>query len=337
MPKTLKNQYEKALSIEALEEAHKKCSKGKRLKKSTILFNLNREEYIKYLYENLKNMTYKHRGYNRFYVTKPKLREIDSAKYIDRVVHRWYVDYFIEPYFMPQFISTSYACLKGKGMHRASLKMKEILAHCHRIWGEYYIIKMDVTKYFKNIDKKILVKILQRKIKDEKVLWLTNEILASNEKEKGLPIGNYTSQSFANIYLNELDQFVKNELKLKYYVRYMDDFVIAVKTKEEARDKLTLVREFLQRELKLELNNKTQIFKNKQGVNFCGYKINENRMKVRDRGKRKLKDKIKMLKYEIRNGKMTSKEAKRYLCGHIGYINIADTYNLTQKLFFNVV
>lgn len=164
-------------------------------------------------------------------------------------------------------------------------------------------------------------------------MWLTQEIIYSNKGEKGLPIGNYTSQLFANVYLNEFDQYVKHKLKCKYYFRYMDDSVILVKTKEEAQDLLCKIKKFLAINLELELNSKTQIFKSKQGVNFCGYRINEYRLKIRDKGKRKLKKKIKELKYKITQGEITSKEAKRYLAGHMGYIKIANTYNLEKKLF----
>lgn len=118
------------------------------------------------------------------------------------------------------------------------------------------------------------------------------------------------------------------------YFRYMDDSVILVKTKKEAKEILEKIKKFLKENLQLELNKKTQIFKNKQGVNFCGYKINEYRIKIRDKGKRKLKKKIKKLKLNIKNGTMTSKEAQKYLTGHLGYIRIANTYNLENKLFY---
>ena len=176
--------------------------------------------------------------------------------------------------------------------------------------------------------------ILKRKIKDKDLLWLTEEIVYSSEGKKSLPIGNYTSQTFANIYLNEVDQYIKHNLKIKYYYRYMDDSIILVKTKKEAKETLEKIRGFLRQNLELELNSKTQIFKNKQGVNFCGYKINEYRLKVRDRGKKKLKEKVKYLKYEIKNGKMTSKEAQKFLAGHLGYIKIANVKNLTDKVFY---
>lgn len=208
------------------------------------------------------------------------------------------------------------------------------MLHCTRIWNEYYILKMDVRKYFENINKNILYNILKRKISDKKLLWILKEIIYSNEGEKGLPIGNYTSQMFANIYLNEVDQYVKNKLHCKDYFRYMDDSVILIKTKQEAKEILQNIEIFLKNELGLELNSKTQIFKNKQGVNFCGYKINEHRLKLRDKGKRKLKKKVKELKYKIRIGKISSKDARRYLCGHLGYIKIANVQNLTDKVFY---
>ena len=145
--------------------------------------------------------------------------------------------------------------------------------------------------------------------------------------------GNYTSQMFANIYLNEADQYVKNVLHCKYYFRYLDDGIAIFKTKEEAKATLEKIRVFLVENLELELNEKTQIFKSKQGINFCGYKINPYRLKIRDRGKRKLKKKVKELKYKIRIGEIDSKEARKYLCGHFGYIKYANVKNLAGKIF----
>ena len=334
MPKTIRNQYDKKLTYDNLMKAHLESRKGKNLRKDIILFNLKQEEYIMWLYEQLKNGTYKHSGYTAFYITEPKLRRIEKSVYLDRIVHRWYVDSFMKEYFIKSFINTSYACLEDKGMHKACLEVQNTMKHCKRIWNNYYIIKMDVSKYFQNIDKRILYKILQRKIKDKKLLWLTKEILYSNGEEKGLPIGNYTSQTFANVYLNEIDQYAKHNLKLKYYFRYMDDILAIVKTKKEAIQKLELIRKFLKEKLKLELNSKTQIFKSKQGVNFCGYKINEYRLKIRDCGKRKLKNKVKKLKYEIRTNQINTKEAYRFLAGHFGYIDIANVKNLKERIFY---
>ena len=222
MPKTIRNKYYEKLSYDKLMEAHKLSQKGKSLRKEIIEFNLKQEEYIMWLYESLKNKTYKHGGYTEFYISEPKLRKIERSRYIDRIVHRWIVDNFLEPAFVPQFIATSYACLKGKGMHKATIYVKNTMKHCKIIWDEYYILKMDISKYFDNIDKKILLEIIKRKIKDENLLWLIEQILYAQKRENGLEIGNYTSQMFANIYLNEVDQYIKHKLKVKYYCRYMD-------------------------------------------------------------------------------------------------------------------
>lgn len=198
-------------------------------------------------------------------------------------------------------------------------------------YREYYILKMDVRKFFNSIDKLILYNILKKRIKDTKLLWLISRVLTAQKRQKGLEIGNYTSQTFANIYLNEVDQYATKVLKVKHYYRYMDDTVILVKTKQEAKIILKKIEIFLKEKLDLELNDKTNIFKSKQGVNFCGYKINEYRIKVRSKGKKKFKKKVKDIEKEIKAGTLTSKEARMYLTGHLGYFGIANTYDLERK------
>lgn len=219
-------------------------------------------------------------------------------------------------------------------MHKAAKDVQQAMQKMKRSYREYYILKMDVSKYFNSIDKNILYTILKKRIKDQKVLWIIKKILTAQNRRIGIEIGNYTSQTFANIYLNEVDQYAKNVLKLKYYFRYMDDTVILVKTKDEAKEALEKIRDYLRINLNLSLNNKTQIFKSKQGVNFCGYKINEYRMKVRDKGKKKFKKKVKKLLKDIKEGKITSEDARVYLTGHIGYFEAADTYNLEKRNIF---
>lgn len=334
MAKWIRNQYDKALTYENLMNAHKMSKKGKGLRREVILFSLKEEEYIEYLYEKLKTGTYVHGKYSAFKVYEPKERIIEKAPYIDRIVHRWIVDNFLVPYYVPSFIKTTYACIKGRGMHQATLDLQKAMQKMKKSYREYYILKMDVRKFFNSIDKKILYKILKKRIKDEKLLWLIRQVLSAQLKIKGIEIGNYTSQTFANIYLNELDQYAVKSLKIKNYYRYMDDIVILTKNKIEARDYLNKIKNFLQEKLELELNDKTNIFKSKQGVNFCGYKINEYRLKVRNKGKNKFKKKVKSLLIEIKNGNISSKEARQYLTGHLGYFDIANTYNLKRKNIF---
>ena len=161
MSKTIRNEFDKQLTYEKLMIAHKLSRKGKgyrkdvilfsmdveeNIQKLVILFNLKQEEYIMWLYEKLKTKTYKHGGYTVFYITEPKVRKIEKSRYLDRIVHRWVVDNFLVPYFVPTFISTTYACLKDRGMHKACLDVQKAMLHCKRTWNEYYILKMDIKK-----------------------------------------------------------------------------------------------------------------------------------------------------------------------------------------------
>ena len=334
MPKTIKNIYDNSVSFENLLKAHKKARCGKREKKKIILFELKLEQELLELEKKLKNGTYKHGGYTKFKIYEPKERIIMASEYKDRVVHRWYVEKFIKPYFVPQFISTSYAGIEGRGMHKASKDVQKAMRSAKSKWKNYYILKMDVTKYFQNIDKRILWEILKRKMKDKKLLWLTREILLSTEGIVGLPLGNYTSQMFANIYLNELDQYVKHKLKCRYYYRYMDDMVIMCENKEIAKDSLNNITKFLKENLKLTLNSKTRIFKDIQGVNFCGYKINEKRLKIRHTSKCRMKRKLKRYTRQLKEGKITLPEIQRSIAGWLGYVKHADSYNLRKSMFY---
>ena len=139
MPKTIRNQFDKKLTYENLMKAHKLSRKGKGYRKDIILFNLKQEEYIIWLYNELRNGTYKHGGYTEFYVTQPKLRRIQKSRYIDRIVHRWIVDNFLEEYFITSFINTTYACIKGRGMHKASKDVQKAMRSAKSKWKNYYI------------------------------------------------------------------------------------------------------------------------------------------------------------------------------------------------------
>ena len=156
MPKTIRNIYDNSVSFEKLLKAHKKARCGKREKREVIVFELNLESEILRIETALKNGTYKHGKYKEFKIYEPKERIIKASSYADRVIHQWYVENFIKPYFVPQFISTSYAGIEKRGMHKASKDVQKAMKIAKTKWQNYYIIKMDVTKYFQNIDKRIL-------------------------------------------------------------------------------------------------------------------------------------------------------------------------------------
>ncbi|MBQ2836201.1 MAG: RNA-directed DNA polymerase [Clostridia bacterium] len=334
MPKTIRNKYEECVSFEKLLLAHKKARRGKREKRDVIIFELKLEQELLELEKHLKECTYKPGKYRKFKVYEPKERIIRAASYKDRIVHQWCVENFIKPYFVTQFINTTYAGIEGRGMHKASKDVQKGMRSAKFKWYNYYILKMDISKYFQNIDKRILWEILKRKIRDKKLLWLIREILLSTEGMKGLPLGNYTSQMFANIYLNELDQYSKHTLKCKYYYRYMDDIVILCENKERAKEWLQSINIFLEEKLRLQLNSKTRIFKDIQGVNFCGYKINEKRMKIRHTSKCRMKRKLKRYTKLLKQGKITLPEIQRSIAGWLGYVKHADSFNLRKSMFY---
>ncbi len=338
MAKSIKNVYDTRVTYEALYKAYVKSRKGKRNRMDVIEFSLNYEHELKKMVQELKDLTYTFEKYTLFYVYEPKERKILSAPFRDRIVHTWYVESFLLPYFVPRFMYHSYACIKNKGMHECSQNTLKALRKCTRLYPKGYILKMDIAKYFENIDRSILYEIISKRIKDKKFLELTRKILDSTkdwDTKEGvsLPIGNYCSQMFANIYLGELDKYLKEKLHLKYVFRYMDDIVVFLETKEKAKEVLDKVRIFLREKLHLELNKKTQIFKVTQGVNFCGYKITGRGLRLRNRGKKKVVQKLKYIRYSLKQGNMSIEDAKRLLAGHMGYMCIADVRGIVKKYF----
>ncbi len=221
MSKKIKVKYDDLLSIDKLYEAFYRAKRGKKCKKEFVLYEMNLENNLCYLYDELYNLTYKVSKYNCFTIYEPKERLIMSLPIKDRIIHQWYVEEFLKPYIVPKFINDTYACIVGRGTHKAYKKVLFYMRIMRKLYGEYYIIKFDISKYFFNIDREVLYSIITKYFKDKKFLYLTKIIIGSFN-EVGIPIGNYTSQYFANIYLNELDYYIKFKLGIKYYCRYMD-------------------------------------------------------------------------------------------------------------------
>lgn len=226
-----------------------------------------------------------------------------------------------------------YACRKGKGMHAASDTLKEWLYE----WNKYhpdqplYAIKADIHHYFQSIDHAVLKTEIRKVIKDAGVLALLDRIIDHNGNMPdgvGIPVGNLTSQLFANIYLDALDQFIKHELGVEAYIRYMDDFVILSPDKEQLRNWLARIEQFLREELKLEFNPKTTMLAAKNGIDFVGYKHRATHRKVR-------KDSIKRIKRTIKkceSGKITKEQLQKSIQSWTGHAGHADSYNLRKKI-----
>lgn len=334
MPKTIRNQFDKCLTFEKLLEAHQRAKKGKACKKEVILFEMDLETNLMNLYNKLKKGTYQIGRYYEFKIYEPKERVIQALPYVDRIVHQWYVHEFIKPYFLPRFISDSYACIDERGTHLAVSKLQ---GYMRKMPKDYYILKGDIKKFFYSIDKDSLFNLLKKFIKDKKILNLTRIFIFDSTNKKGIPIGNYTSQYYANIYLNEIDKFVKQVLKVKYYVRYMDDFVLLLKNKEEAKYNCNRIKSFLEETLRLECNQKTNYYPSSKGINFCGYIIHKNYILVRKRCIKKIKRKVRKWNKLALSGNLD--EHKFLLCfnsfkGHIGHAN---SYNLYRKIVNSLI
>lgn len=279
---TIKNSFYKKLTFNNLLSAYLRAKTNKGNKKEILLFSINLEINIINLMNDISSFKYKNSLYKEFIIYEPKKRIIRSLPFIDRIVQQWYVESFIKPYFIPRFIYDSYACIKNKGTHKAIKRLQYFMKSMNNKYSNYYIIKFDIKHFFDSINKDILYKLMSKYISDKYLLSFTYNIIYS-DNNNGLPIGNYTSQYYANIYLNELDYYIKYNLNIKYYLRYMDDFIILVENKVEAKYIYDLVEIFVNNKLKLELNKKSCYYPSKLGCNFCGYIVYEKYILVRKR------------------------------------------------------
>ena len=307
MPKKIKNCFYKELTFEKMLAAHKRARKNKAFKKEVILFEMNLENNIVNLINNIKSGKYRLGEYHTFKIYEPKERTIKALPYVDRVVHQWYVEEFVKPYIVPKFIDTSFACLTDKGTHKAVEQIQKYMRIYKRNNGDFWILKCDIRKYFYSINPQILYKILQKHIADKKLLEFSKLLIFDARGqfgEVGIPIGNYTSQFYANIYLNELDHFVKRVLKVKYYVRYMDDFILLLPTKKICIEMKIKIEQFLEKTLKLSLNNKSRYYPYKMGVNFCGYRIFTTHRLLRVSSKKKIKANVKRWNKQFEKNKL---------------------------------
>ncbi len=261
--------FEKAFSLENLIGAYRRARRGKQSREEVARFGWNLEKNLLSLRAELLDGTYAHGPYRKFIVSDSKRREIQAAPFRDRVVHQAVVA-ALEPVFEKRFIFDSYACRRGKGTH-AGISRFEHFARVSR-----YALMMDISKYFASIDHEILHSLLLRKVRDERMLALCRTVIESSEETpgKGIPIGNLTSQLFANVYLDELDQYVKHGLRVRRYVRYMDDFVILHDDKEHLHALKEEVTHFLAARLRLTVHpKKAQVAPTRSGVGFLGVQI----------------------------------------------------------------
>ncbi|OGZ93661.1 MAG: hypothetical protein A2528_00935, partial [Candidatus Staskawiczbacteria bacterium RIFOXYD2_FULL_37_9] len=295
----LNHKFEDIISVENLLEAWQEFLRGKRSKPDVQEFQLRLMDNIFDLHYSLKNNLYKHGGYQEFKINDPKPRTIHKASVRDRLLHHA-VYRTLYPFFNKSFISDSFSCRNSKGTHKAINRFREFTNivsknNTRTCW----ILKCDIKKFFASVDQEILLRILEKHIRlsrdnqRQSILDLLNEIIFSF-KPNGLPLGNLTSQLFANVYLNELDQFLKHKLKVKYYIRYADDFVIFSENKKYLENLIPQMQDFLQNELKLIIHpNKIFIKTLNSGMDYLGWINFFNFRILRTKTKKRMLNRIK--------------------------------------------
>lgn len=254
------------------------------------LFMLNLEKELIGLYVEIHRRSYRHGPYRHFIVTDNKKRKISVAGVRDRVVQRLVYEYLVKLY-DKRFIYDVWSCRKKKGLHAALARIQKIIANKKMC----FVWRADISKYFDSIDRQTLFKILRHKINGPVVLYLLKEIIYSVLGDKGLPIGNITSQVLSNIYLNELDRYVKMKLKVSGYTRYGDDFIVAATSLDKALETRTKIIAFLREELKLSLNAKSdKIIKINQGILILGHQIFRKGKRLNKRNITRIKRRLQM-------------------------------------------
>ncbi len=316
--------FEEICSFENLLKAAKKAQRGKRFKKPTAEFNLRLEEELLELQKELKEQTYRTGRYKQFLIYDPKRRLISALPYRDRVVQHALCN-IIEPIFDSGLIFDAYACRKDKGSHRA---VDRFTLYCRK---SKYALKCDIKSYFASIDHDILFEMIKKKIKDPDALWLIKLIIDSTPPP-GIPIGNLASQIFANLYLDGLDHYLKEIVKCKHYIRYMDDLIVFDNDKNKLGGIKNAIRGYL-RGLKLELHpNKSQIYLTAKGIVFLGYKIYPTHRLVIRQNVKRLRDRIKKYFKLLKLKLITPQKIICSIQSWLGYALHADSFNLRRRL-----
>lgn len=318
------HKYQDIISFENLLATWGRFVRGKRNKKDVIAFQLVLAENLVELHESLKNKTYRHGGYHAFNISDPKPRNIHKATVRDRVLHHLIYKELYR-YFDFRFIFDSYSCRKGKGTHRALDRFKYFAGQVSRNHTRTcYVLKCDIKKFFASIDQVVLMKILERHIEDGEILSLLFEIISSfhtTGPTVGLPLGNLTSQLLVNIYMHEFDMYVKQELMVKYYIRYADDFAVLSDDKKYLEELLLKFQDFLSVKLHLSLHeNKVYIKTYASGVDFLGWVHFPYHRQIRTATKNKI----------IR--KMKGYPKPQTINSYRGVLSHGDAYKVRQKL-----
>lgn len=324
--KRISNLYEQICSLENLQLADQKARKGKLRSYGVKKHDAKRDENLLKLREMLLNGTFKTSKYEVFQIHEPKTRDIYRLPYFpDRIVHHAVMN-VLEPIWVSIFTANTYSCIKGKGIHAAAKDVKKALREDPE--GTTFCLKLDIRKYYNSIDHEVLKGIIRRKLKDKRLLSLLDEIIDSAE---GVPIGNYLSQYFANLYLAYFDHWIKEEKKVKYYYRYADDIVVLAPNKAYLHSLLKEIEAYLANNLKLDVKDNWQVFPvESRGIDFLGYVFYHTHTRMRKSIKQRFCRKVARL--NKRKDPLTEEEFKQAVCPWWGWAKYCDSKNLINEL-----
>jgi len=324
--KRINNLFDKVVTKDNLMLAYQKARKGKSGQYGVKIFERNVESNIEQLYNELTAGTYKTSEYSVFKIYDPKEREIFRLPFRDRVVHHAIMN-ILEPIWISVFVHHTYSCIKGRGIHAVLKDVKRDLkdAECTK-----YCLKLDIKKFYPTIDHEVLKVIVRRKLKDNKLLYLIDEIIDS---APGVPIGNYLSQFFANLYLSYFDHWLKEEKRVKYYYRYADDIVILSENKPYLHKLFKDIDTYLTTNLKVNIKSNYQVFPvESRGIDFVGYKFYHTHVLMRKTIKKRFCRRAAKLN-KIKQ--LTDKEYKIKIAPWLGWAKRCDSKNLLKKILRN--
>lgn len=331
---------EESFTFEKLYDAHKKSRVSKQHKKDTISFELNMALNLSSLSKALLSQTYKLGSYHMFKIYEPKERIIEALSYKDRVVLMAFCTNILEKKIEKCLIYDNVACRKGKGTHFGVMRLGSFLkSYFNKFGSEGYFLKCDIKKYFQSINHQILYDNLSKTPLDEEDMWFIRKILESKNSDSGvgLPIGNQTSQWFGLFYLNKVDRLIKEKLRIKYYVRYMDDMILVHNDKEYLKYCKNEIENCVNNELKLQLNSKTQLSQLKNGIDFLGFRhilCQNGKVKrlLRGQAKLRLKKNMKTLS-KLRKLKLIDRE---YIDVRLNAFNAHLCHSNSKKLLLSL-
>jgi len=333
--KTCKHLFDQVCSYKNLLLAFDKAKKGKLSKDYVMEFNQNLSAELCKLQWELLTGIYKPRPLKTFIVRDPKTRKISASNFRDRVVHHAICN-LVEPIFEPRFIYDNFANRRRKGTSAALKRFDVFIKKVSSRDGDGFALKADIKHYFDNVNHEILLLILRKRIHDERLINLISIILdnhSSESKGKGMPLGNLTSQFFANVYLNELDQYIKHSLGVRFYLRYVDDFVILSNDKQRLESLRSNIDCFLKDHLKLTLHpDKTKIIRLCSGVQLLGFRVFYYYKILKKSNLRRIMMKVRKYKEGLADGSLTHEHVHLSLAGWRGYAMMGNTYNLRREI-----